>query len=317
MRVLDGFGRLDHQGHGGPEIVPERGELLGEVAPLDELHAEIALVVVLADLVNRHDAGVVQQRDGLGFILEPAQLGVVGQESGLDHLEGDGPIEADLPGLVDDAHAAAAQLFQDLVVAEVADGGAARQVTGGPVAVAREGRVAGVGCPVAGGVVGGRSRSVGLRPGRLDVVRRRDGRMAWAGGKGVDRTGDVGRDERIALPSLAHQAGGAEALRGVRRSFGAATRATVRAGGHGTPPSGASSSRLDRPRCRISGGVQRRVRGIVARRCGPWIADGPPIFPGRVLSQDRGASHHGRMLETRNWPTAWPSMMTGTESPIR
>ena len=107
--------------------------------PSIELHAEVALAVVLADLVDRDDARVIEQRDGLGLVLEPAQLGVVGQHAGLDHLEGDGPVEADLPGLVDDAHAAAAQLFLNLVVAEVADGGAARQVARGPVAVGRAG----------------------------------------------------------------------------------------------------------------------------------------------------------------------------------
>ena len=35
---------------------------------------------MLADLVDRDDPGVVEQRDGLGLVLEPAQLGVVGQE---------------------------------------------------------------------------------------------------------------------------------------------------------------------------------------------------------------------------------------------
>ena len=96
---------------------------LGEAAARDQLHGEVLLAVVLADLVDRHDAGVVEQGDGLGLVLEPAQLVVAGEHAGLDHLEGDGPVEADLPGLVDDAHAAAAQLLVDLVVAEVADAG--------------------------------------------------------------------------------------------------------------------------------------------------------------------------------------------------
>ena len=133
-------------------IVLERGELLGEVAPLDELHAEVALAVVLADLVDRDDARVVEQRDGLGLVLEPPQLGVVGQHAGLDHLEGDGPVEADLPGLVDDAHAAAAQLLLDLVVAEVADSETAGQSVRGVATIGRAGRPAEVGLRFTGGV---------------------------------------------------------------------------------------------------------------------------------------------------------------------
>ena len=37
---------------------------------------------------------VVEQGDGLGLVLEPAQLVVAGQQAGLDHLEGDGSVEA-------------------------------------------------------------------------------------------------------------------------------------------------------------------------------------------------------------------------------
>ena len=65
-----------------------------QAAAVDELHAEVVLAVVLADLVDRHDARVVEQGDGLGLVLEPAQLVVAGQDAGLDHLEGDGPVEA-------------------------------------------------------------------------------------------------------------------------------------------------------------------------------------------------------------------------------
>ena len=50
-----------------------------------------------------------------------------GQLALQDHLEGDDAVEADLPGLVDDAHAAAGDLLQQFVVAEVAD---ARQFAG-------------------------------------------------------------------------------------------------------------------------------------------------------------------------------------------
>ena len=96
---------------GGPRVVACRSaSRSAEAAARDQLHGEVALAVVLADLVDRHDAGVVEQGDGLGLVLEPAQLVVAGQDAGPDHLEGHGPVEADLAGLVDDAHAAAAQL---------------------------------------------------------------------------------------------------------------------------------------------------------------------------------------------------------------
>ena len=52
------------------------------------------LAVVLADLVDRDDAGVVEQGDGLGLVLEAAQLVVAGEQAGPDHLEGDGAVEA-------------------------------------------------------------------------------------------------------------------------------------------------------------------------------------------------------------------------------
>ena len=44
---------------------------------------------------------------------------VGGELAGQDHLQGDDAVEADLPGPVDDAHAAAGDLLQQLVVAEV------------------------------------------------------------------------------------------------------------------------------------------------------------------------------------------------------
>ena len=81
------------------------------------------LALVLADLVDRHDARMVEVGRRLGLGVEPLDVGLVGELAGEDHLERDGPVEADLPRLEDDAHAAAGELADDLVVAEVADAG--------------------------------------------------------------------------------------------------------------------------------------------------------------------------------------------------
>ena len=127
------------------------------------------LAVVLADLVDRHDPRVVEEGDGLGLVPEAAELGVVCQNAGPDHLEGDGPIERDLSGLVDDPHAAAAQFPADLVVAEVADGVAAGQAVRRQFTGLRDAR--GAGHVEAGGRARSRDRA------RAGVLRRaeRDG----------------------------------------------------------------------------------------------------------------------------------------------
>ena len=78
---------------------------------------------MLADLVDRHDAGMVEVGGGLGLEVEALDLVVAGELAGEDHLERDGPVQADLPGPVDHPHAAAGDLAEQLVIAEVADAG--------------------------------------------------------------------------------------------------------------------------------------------------------------------------------------------------
>ncbi len=55
MGIVDGLGVLGQEVHLGLGIVLERVDLVGEVAPLDELHAEVALAFVIADLVDQDD----------------------------------------------------------------------------------------------------------------------------------------------------------------------------------------------------------------------------------------------------------------------
>ncbi len=170
VSVLNGVGRLDHQGRDGAMVVAVRGELLREVAPDDQLHAEVALTFVLADFIHGDDAGVVEKRDGLGLVLKPTQLGVVGQEPGLHHLEGDRPVEADLPGPVDHAHAAPPQLFLQQVVAEITNIRARRQCLLPARGIARRGALAGV------ADAPGRFACAGRCTGRL---RRNDRARGW------------------------------------------------------------------------------------------------------------------------------------------
>ena len=75
--------------------------------------------LVLADLVNRHDVGVVQIGGRLRLLAETLHFFAGSERARQDHLESDGPIKADLSGPVDNAHAATGNLAAQLVVAEV------------------------------------------------------------------------------------------------------------------------------------------------------------------------------------------------------
>ena len=112
--AADQFGRLS----GRQRSI---GQALGEALPLDETHAEVMLALVLADLVDRDDARMIEVGRRLGLGIEAEDVGLIGELAGEDHLQRDGPVEAHLPGLKDNAHAAAGDLADDLVVAEVAD----------------------------------------------------------------------------------------------------------------------------------------------------------------------------------------------------
>ena len=90
-------------------------ELLLQAAAAAELQREERLALVLADLVDLHDVGMLQARDGLRLGLEAGQVRRAGVAARQDHLQRHQPIQLRLPRLVDHAHAAAAQLAEDLV----------------------------------------------------------------------------------------------------------------------------------------------------------------------------------------------------------
>ena len=90
-------------------------EPLGQATTLDELQGEVRKPGVLADLVDLDDARVLELGDRPGLGPEPRELIGRGVGSGEDHLEGDIAVEAELAGLVNDAHATASQLLDKLI----------------------------------------------------------------------------------------------------------------------------------------------------------------------------------------------------------
>jgi hypothetical protein len=90
-----------------------------EALAVDQLHGVVEVLAVLADVEDRHDVRVVHPRRCLGLALEADLCRVVARTGRGQHLESDAPAEGLLLGLVDDAHAAPADLAQDAVVAHL------------------------------------------------------------------------------------------------------------------------------------------------------------------------------------------------------
>ena len=119
--------RADHDVAGGrPAGQRAVRQPLRQAGPVDEVHAVEVLAVHLADLVDRRRcsgaAAGPPPRPRYGSAAGPPRLAT---GAGQDHLQGDDAVQALLPCLVDDAHAAAAEFLHQLVVAEAssANGG--------------------------------------------------------------------------------------------------------------------------------------------------------------------------------------------------
>ena len=117
-------GRLHGLGQRGQQRGRLAGRLrrarqgLGQAAPLDELHGEVRPALVVAHVVDLDDVRVPQARHRLRFALEPRPLVRPGVGAGEQHLEGDEAVEPQVPGLVDDAHAPAAEQGLHLIAGD-------------------------------------------------------------------------------------------------------------------------------------------------------------------------------------------------------
>ncbi len=121
--MSQGLGRLkaparDVRGRQRLAGLPGIGQDIRQAAPLDKLHRVVMDAALAADGEDRHDVGMVQPRDGLGLAMEPLHGLLVRDGAEPEDLQGHPTAERGLLGLVDDAHAAAADLADDAEIAE-------------------------------------------------------------------------------------------------------------------------------------------------------------------------------------------------------
>jgi hypothetical protein len=87
--------------------------------PVQKLHGDEGLTILLPDLVDGADVGMVQCGSSLGFPLEASQrLGVFGYFLG-QKLQRDRSVKGYVLSLVDNTHPAAPELLDDAVVAQL------------------------------------------------------------------------------------------------------------------------------------------------------------------------------------------------------
>ena len=89
---------------------------------VDVLHRVVVDAVLLADGEHGDDVRMVELGGGLRFVAEAGDLPLIEHGGEGQDLQRDAAIERHLVGLVDDAHAAAADLADDLVVADLLGG---------------------------------------------------------------------------------------------------------------------------------------------------------------------------------------------------
>ncbi len=105
--------------HGLDQLGQEGGRLVGrlrrprqrlrQAVSFEELHREVRPSFVVARIVDLNDIRVAQARHRLRSALKPRPLVRSRVRAGDQHFEGDEAVEGQVPGLVDEAHAPAAE----------------------------------------------------------------------------------------------------------------------------------------------------------------------------------------------------------------
>src|SRR5205085_49344 len=116
MRGVKGVGNFDAEVDKLVDLERAAGEAIVERLALHPLHDDERVTLMLADVVDRADVGVVQAGRGSRFDAKPFHRLPIACEVFWNELEGDLPPKAGVVSTVDNAHAAGAELVDDAIV---------------------------------------------------------------------------------------------------------------------------------------------------------------------------------------------------------
>src|SRR5579885_1791184 len=120
MGVLNRPRDFGNERDGSARLATQRSGRVEQTSAARELHAKKReAVFAFADLVNWQNIWMIEAGRGLSFAAEPHEgllaIGVVGQQL----FDRDDPVGMPLTRSINDAHAAAADFLQDLIIADV------------------------------------------------------------------------------------------------------------------------------------------------------------------------------------------------------
>ena len=118
MRVMNSACYLRDQFRRLPDRHRLAPDYFVKLAAFDELHAEVARAIALADLVNGNNAWMFEAGSSFRFPAKALQMRFGGPRAQADHFERDGAIETFLMRAINYALTAPADFLQQLVVAE-------------------------------------------------------------------------------------------------------------------------------------------------------------------------------------------------------
>src|SRR5436190_19568607 len=119
MRVMHRARHFGDKLHRAPDRHRFASDCFVELAAFDKFHAEIALGVALADLVDGNNAWMLEAGSGFCFPPKALEMCFGGPGAKADHLQRDGAIETFLMRTIHYALTAPANFLQQFVIAEV------------------------------------------------------------------------------------------------------------------------------------------------------------------------------------------------------
>ncbi len=114
MGLLQGIGDLNGITDYLAQLLDRDDLTEGEAVHI--LHFDVLLAVVLFDPVDRANVGVVQRRSRPCLLEKAGLLSIVGSQMMRKEFQRDDPVELRILGFVDHAHAALAELVENLIV---------------------------------------------------------------------------------------------------------------------------------------------------------------------------------------------------------